>query len=556
MRSAAIRTLEGLFGLPPSSNGARCVRDLPVPMRDGVVLLADRWHPDTEGGGDDRAVPTLLVRSPYGRRSFFGFLYGRLYAQRGFQVVVQSCRGTFGSGGDFEPMLHEADDAADTVAWLREQPWFGGAFATMGASYLCFTQWALARARPPELRAMVASVGPHEFGPAILPGGALALDTALGFAAQVSGPPRSPLWAMARQVLERRRLAVAFRELPLVASCRDALGQRVPFLEDWLIHDQQSDPYWTAMDHTDALDTTETPVLLQGGWYDLFADVTISQYETLRRRGQRPYLTMGAWTHRDFGSHAWRTLMPETLAWLRVHLGASDDDGHALRSKPVRIFVLGADEWREYDDWPPPGLEERRWHLQPDRRLGADPPTSSMEDRYRYDPTDPTPSVGGALLFMGAGPRDNRELEARPDVLTYTSDPLEVPLTIFGAPRVELCFDTTLPTTDVFVRLCDVAPDGRSRNICDVLRRVSQDDLRPGGDGGVPLHLDLAPTACRFARGHRLRLQVSSGAHPRFARNPGTGDPTATATALACGDQVVRSAPGHASSITVLAEAR
>ena len=396
-----MKALERLLGLPPSTSGARCERDLRVPMRDGVELLADRWHPDRDTDRDP--MPTLLVRSPYGRRSIFGFLYGRLYAQRGFQVVVQSCRGTFGSGGDFEPMVHEADDAADTVAWLRGQQWFGGALATLGASYLCFTQWALARARPPELRAMVASVGPHRFGPAILPGGAFALDTALGFTAQVSGLPRSALWTMARQVVERRHLSVAFRELPLAASCRRALGRRVPFLDDWLAHDTPTDPYWTAMDHSDALDTLQAPVLLQGGWYDLFADVTTSQYESLRRRGQRPYLTMGPWTHRDFGSLAWRTLMPETLAWLRTHL---DGSGAALRAKPVRVFVLGAGEWREYDDWPPPGLSERRWYLQPDRRLGAASPTTTAEDRYRYDPADPTPSVGGALLFFGAGPRE------------------------------------------------------------------------------------------------------------------------------------------------------
>jgi putative CocE/NonD family hydrolase len=246
--------------------------------------------------------------------------------------------------------------------------------------------------------------------------------------------------------------------------------------------------------------------------------------------------------------------MPETLSWFRTHLDGSDGSAVAMRTKPVRVYVLGADEWREYDDWPPSGLSERRWYLQPGRRLGPASPSATTEDHYRYDPADPTPSVGGALLFFGAGPRDNRGLEARPDVLTYTSDPLDEPLTIFGAPRVELHIGTTMPTTDVFVRLCDVALDKRSLNVCDALVRLSREELGHPGDGPVPVRLTLSPTACTFARGHRLRLQVSSGAHPRYARNPGTGEPTATATTLLAGEQVVRSGPDRPSSVTFLAE--
>src|SRR2546428_3589883 len=146
-----------LAALPAPTSRAAREPDLRVPMRDGVTLLADRWVPS----GDP--APTLLVRSPYGRGSIFGFLYGRLFAERGFQVVVQSCRGTFGSGGVFEPMVREAGDARDTIEWMRGQAWFTGAYATIGASYLCFAQWAAARERVAELRAMIAQAGPHAF---------------------------------------------------------------------------------------------------------------------------------------------------------------------------------------------------------------------------------------------------------------------------------------------------------------------------------------------------------------------------------------------------------
>jgi putative CocE/NonD family hydrolase len=549
MRSAAIRTLEGLLGLPPSSNGARCVRDLPVPMRDGVVLLADRWHSDTEGGGDDRAVPTLLVRSPYERRSMYGFLYGRLFAERGFQVIVQSCRGTFGSGGSFRPMIDDATDGEDTVAWLRDQPWFGGEFATVGASYLCYAQWALAASCPPELRAMVAQVGPDRFGPAIYPGGVFALDTALGFAAHVSGPPVSPIRAMLSHVWDGRRMRVAHRELPLGETYAGALGRRVLFLEDWLEHEGADDPYWGAMDHRGAVDAVDAAVLLQCGWYDLFAADMISQYERLRSRGLQPHLTMGPWTHGQFGMGAWRVLMDETVAWLR----AAFEGATAPRRAPVRVFVLGADEWLELDEWPPAGCREETWYLTAQRGLTTEMPTRAGTSSYRYDPSDPTPSVGGALLFLGAGPKDNRALEQRSDVLTFTSAPLTQDLAVFGAPTVDLHVHWSAPSADLFVRLCDVEPSGRSTNICDTILRVSRD---PGtSDDGAPrrVRLTLSPTACRFIRGHRLRLQVSSGAHPRFARNPGSGEPIATAARLVDSHQTIFSGPDHPSSVTVLA---
>jgi putative CocE/NonD family hydrolase len=534
--------LERLLGLPAATSAARRERDLRVPMRDGVELLADRWFPASGSG------PLLLVRSPYGRASMFGFLYGRCYAERGFQVVIQSCRGTYGSGGDFEPMAHEAADAVDTVAWLRDQPWFDGRLATLGASYLCFTQWALAESAPPELRAMVASVGPHEFGPAIRPGGALALDTAIGFAAQVTGGGGT-LWKMASQTWKQPGFRRAFRELPLGESYQRALGTRVGWFEDWLAHDSPVDPYWSRMDHSKALDALDAPVLLQGGWYDMFAADTIGEYERLRDRGMRPHLTMGAWSHRDFGMHAWVSLMPEVLAWLRTHVSDEAPVGDdAVREHPVRVFVLGADEWREYDDWPPPGLVEHTWYLAREGRLVPSPSTVAGLDEYRYDPADPTPAVGGPLLFLGAGPKDNGSLEGRADVLTYTSERLEDDVTIFGAPRVEVHLQSSAASTDVFARLCDVDPSGRSTNVCDGLVRVER--VRDASIAeALPVRVTLSPTACRIERNHRIRLQVSSGAHPRFARNPGTGDPTATADRLVPAEQRVHHGPERRSCL-------
>jgi len=520
-----------------------CERDVPVGMRDGVVLLADRWHP---AGG---AGPTLLVRSPYGRRSMFGFLYGRLFAERGFQVVVQSCRGTFGSGGAFTPLVDDADDGADTIAWLRTQPWFAGEYATIGASYLGYTQWAQASGVP-ELRGLVAQVTSHAFGPSIRSSGAFALDTALGFAAQVTGPERSGPFTLVTQLVERRRLRAAFAELPLDAACRRALGTRVGWFEDWLDHDDPDDDYWAQADHTEALETTDAEVLLQGGWYDLFAAATVAEYAALRARGRTPSLTMGPWTHSQFGSFAWRSLMSETLGWLRSTLLGRPD----ARRAPVRVYVLGARTapWRDLDDWPPRDATEQVWHLAPERTLTRDRPEAEVDDSYRYDPGDPTPSVGGPLLFFGAGPKDNRELEARADVLTYTSPVLERDTIIVGSPTVELVGRTTAPSTDLFARLCDVYPDGRSINRCDAIVRLSARRGEIDPDGGFAVTITLSPIAACLRRGHQVRLQVSSGAHPRVARNLGCDDPVATATQLVAAEQSITVGGDRGSSLRLL----
>jgi hypothetical protein len=164
-------------------------------------------------------------------------------------------------------------------------------------------------------------------------------------------------------------------------------------------------------------------------------------------------------------------------------------------------------------------------HLRADGRLGDAADVEGAHTGFRYDPADPTPAVGGRHMSSGAGARDNRSLESRPDVLTFTAEPLDSALEVVGAPRLTLTFETDNPHADVFVRLCDVDPRGRSRNVTEVFRR-----LDPGR--GTTLSLELGACAHRFAAGHRLRLQVSGGAHPRYARNPGTGEPIATATSF------------------------
>ncbi len=192
---------------------------------------------------------------------------------------------------------------------------------------------------------------------------------------------------------------------------------------------------------------------------------------------------------------------------------------------------MGGGGRRFLPGWPPPGME-RRWYLQASGGLAEVPPAASEPDRFRYDPADPTPAVGGTSLSSNSGPRDNRALEVRADVLTYTTAPLKQDLELIGAVWAQLHLTSNTEHFDVFVRLCDVQPSGRSTNVCDGI-------LRCGPRATQPIRVDLWQTAHRFARGHRLRLQVSGGAHPRFARNLGTGEPLATGTRLAASDRTV-----------------
>jgi uncharacterized protein len=214
--------------------------------------------------------------------------------------------------------------------------------------------------------------------------------------------------------------------------------------------------------------------------------------------------------------------------WLRAQLRGETG---AVRDRPVRLYVEGAGQWREYDAWPPPGTIAQPWYLQPGGGLAPTAPRGqSSVDRYRYDPQDPTPTVGGPLLLAHvSGPRDNRAVEARPDVLVYTSPVLDRDLEIIGPVTATVHVRGSSPYHDVFVRLCDVEPSGRSVNICDGLVRLNQ-------RGAVPaepvVEVALWPAAHRFRAGHRIRVQVSGGAHPRYVRNAGTADPLATGTDL------------------------
>ncbi|MGW0584086.1 CocE/NonD family hydrolase, partial [Streptomyces sp. NPDC002920] len=283
------------------------------------------------------------------------------------------------------------------------------------------------------------------------------------------------------------------------------------------------------------------PVSTVGGWYDIFLPGQLRDYRALQEAGRNPRLTVGPWAHLSMGvGHAY------TAETLDYGLALARGEEPAERA-PVRLFVMGEEKWRDFPSWPPPGYEPTRFHLQPRGALSTEAPADSAPDRYRYDPADPTPAFGGARMAFGVrtGRVDNTEPEARPDVLTYTTPVLDNDVEVVGEVSAEIHFRSSLPYADVFVRLCDVDGKGRSTNVCDGLTGLT------GADATSTAVVRLWPTAYRFKRGHRIRVQVSSGAFPRFNRNPGTGEPRGSATTLRAADQLVLHDPEHPSAVVL-----
>lgn len=532
------RLVGKLAKLPPVKLHAVIVeRDLKIPMPDGVVLLADRYAPR----GSERP-PTILVRSPYGRRGFFGLLYGRLFAERGFQVVMQSTRGTFGSGGEFDPYGNEHDDGLATLAWLKQQSWFSGVLATNGISYLGLTQWAIARDAGSDIQALAIQASSSNFHDRTYAGGSFGLDNALSWTHLLAVQEQR---SVLNQWNAKRRLQTLFAHLPLRDLDQLAIGRHSPFFQAWLDHPEADSDYWQRRTFDTTLKDITAPINLVGGWYDIFLPWQIRDYRILRKAGKHPSLTIGPWAHSSFGLIA--AGISEALTWFNAHLLGNRSQ---LRQMPVRIFVTGANQWRDLADWPPPDAQSQRFYLQHAFGLAPElPPAASEPDQYRYDPADPTPALAGPVLMGNSQPTDNRTLEARSDVLTYTSTPLERDLDVIGPVQAELFVRSSLQHTDFFVRLCDVDQRGRSLNICDALLRVQPGQPAPAADGTLALTIDLWPTAHRFRSGHRLRLQVSSGAHPRYVRNTGSGEPLASATKLLVADQSIYHDPDHPSAI-------
>jgi uncharacterized protein len=549
--------------------------NVPVPMRDGTVLAADLFRPAGPG-----RYPVIVVRTPYDKtRSSLLPLVDTLGTVReGYVVVVQDVRGTSASQGRYRKYLHDADDGADSVAWAAAQEWSTGSVGMAGASYLGATQLHAARRRPPALKAIAPIFTPSaHYQGAEYEGGAFQLGRTLNgtanmaYASLLHREKQGEDVGVGRHVIESIVADpwAAFRRLPLVD-----LPRGTPWLSEydaWLAHPDCGD-FGRETAISEHFGLIDVPGLHVGGWYDIHLRGTLECYVGLRdgaasekaRANQRLIVT------------PWGHAIPDEVVgdiWLGPAASPMAAGFHALQLEffdtflkgepvteraPVRIFVMGANRWRDEGSWPLARARPARFYLRSGDLLSRQLPGDEAADQFVYDPRDPTPTVGGNTLLPGGGffmgPRDRRRIQQRPDVLVYTTDVLGEDLEVTGPLTARLHVATSGRDTDFTVALVDVYPDGRAIGIADGILRLryrngfkAQQLAEPGRP--YEIEVDLVATSNVFLAGHRIGLEISSSNFPRFDRNPNHGGVIATATE---GDLMT---PGN-TSFTMPAEPR
>src|SRR5215472_5478934 len=362
-------------------------RDVGVEMPDGVVLLGDLYRP----AGDDRPLPVVLIRSPYGRAGLAGVLFVAPLARQGYQVFVQSTRGTFGSGGLFRPFTSEREDGLATVAWLRDQPWCDGRVSMAGASYLGHTQWAVAPYADPPLASVSLNITAAKFSAAFYQHGVPSLQNVLTWVGLVGNQERG-LRAVVPTPRNMARMRRALRKVPLQAADVDVAGAPVAFWRDFVGHAGPGDQFWASADHDHADLTRLPPASMVTGWWDLFVPLQLRDFAAIRAAGGAARIIVGPWLHGEPAEL--KAITREDIAWLEHHLGG----GPPPPGPPVLLFLQQAGSWLEFDQWPPPDAVATPYYLRASGRLDLDAdPGDAAPDTFVYNPGDPTPSAGGPL---------------------------------------------------------------------------------------------------------------------------------------------------------------
>ncbi|WP_405177238.1 CocE/NonD family hydrolase [Nocardia sp. NBC_01377] len=498
--------------MPRHAMPVSVVHGQPIAMRDGTILRGDLYRPD-----EDARHRTVLMRSPYGERTARMMPIMPLL-EAGMAVLFQHCRGRGDSDGTFTPWVDEGDDGVDTVDWITAQPWSNGEVVATGGSYIAGCALQLASRRPPALKAVVASVTPHDFYEGLTyVGGALALGSAhhwstlQGLLGLLQAAATGDTTAYERLGAQMALLGTPPSEDGPLRE--DPVAREFPFWTEWVDHPER-DAYWEELASSLRHDRIEVPVLHTAGWFDAFLMGTLENH---RRLGGP--LVIGPWTHLSqdaaAGELTFGTAASAQMAGLEIqqiaHLA-----GFPAGGAPVRIFVMGANVWRDEQEWPPARAVGVPFYLHPDGLLSPRPPAADAEPtRFPHDPAAPVPTHGGGLLLpdpRNIGPRDQRVNAEHPGIVRFTTPPLEHDMEVTGAVAATLYGTTTAPGADWTVKLVDVWPDGREMNVLDSIRRSSSDD--------VVHEVDLVATSQVFAAGHRIRVEIAGSNYPRFDLHP------------------------------------
>jgi putative CocE/NonD family hydrolase len=573
-------------------------KNVPAEMRDGTTLVADVYRPG--GEASDGRYPVLLTRQPYGKElpTVTSYLNATKSAGRGYIVVIQDVRGRFDSGGEWNPSVHEFEDGYDTVEWAAELPGSNGDVGMYGASYFGMTQWQAAVMQPPSLKSIAPGItwGNYLNG-AQFRGGVRELGLRIYWWESVLALDS----LFRRYHKDREKLAEL---LPAHVDVIDNLPEEYGILPLKDLPDPGgvlphmfealdlgiADDVWKYLNIDGRYGDVDVPTFHIGCWYDVFLGETLRQYEAMKELAAEggsmpPRLLVGPWTHTttfpsmvgdlDFGLassgqflNCRGDMTDYHLRWFDATL--KGDEGSLAGEPPIEVFVMGENRWRGYEEWPVPGSREEKWYLRAHGVLSREAPagdTDGTTDEYDYDPKDPVPTVGGALLMPGvyrAGARDQRSIEDRPDVLVYTSEELAVDYTAIGAVYATLYAASSAPDTDFVARLVDVYPDGRAIGVTDGIIRASARDSYPAPGAIEPVEpspivpdevyeyvIDLWATGITFEAGHRLRVEITSSSFPRWDRNLNTGEDTRDSARSEVARQRIFHDPDRPSSITL-----
>ncbi|MGA2118726.1 MAG: CocE/NonD family hydrolase [Bryobacteraceae bacterium] len=502
---------------------------VPIPMRDGVRLYANIFLPS-----EHARVPAILVRTPYGKGEDLVPNYQAL-VDHGFAMVIEDVRGRYESEGEFHPLEQETPDGNDTLDWIARQSWCDGKIGMTGGSYLGIVQWKAALAGNPHLKAIFPVVaGDDDYRDRFYStGGAMKLGNRLEWMAE-----------NLRVFGYHPDFSSFVLHLPIRTADVAATGRAVDMFRTAVAH-PAFDSFWKSISVREQLAKVRVPVFSVGGWYDNFAESDLEAYAALRKTSGINRIAIGPWPHNmsikfagvDFGPGSWLPIRSLQLAWFDQWLLGKDSP--LLSEPPAHIFVMGANRWREFENWPPEQARPEEFYLEDGAALGDKPPRRAAAERYVYDPATPVPTRGGAVCcnprVFPWGPVDQRSLESRRDVLTYSTPPLTHDLEVIGPVTVDLYVSTSARDTDFTAKLVDVFPDGTARNLTDgILRlryRTTLERAVPATPGQVyRITVDAGVTGNVFEKGHRIRLEISSSNFPRFDRNPNTGTVAASET--------------------------
>lgn len=551
--------------LPPR-NDILVENRVAIPMRDGVTLYADVYRPAGDG-----THPVIVSRTPYSTERYPSAYAAAVYfSRRGYVYVYQDVRGRHESDGRWEPFRDDIEDGYDTVEWAARQPWSNGKVGMDGGSYLGQVQWRAAQAAPPHLVAIfprVASTSIYHDWITVNGGWRLAFNFGWGPVRQESRIMQNTGPHTMVGGPEGIRYENVVWHLPL-SEMQALVGRNAQFYKDWLAHPDY-DEYWRLLNVEEHFERIEVPVHTMGGFFDIFAQGTIRGYVGVSRRGanqrarEGSHMVIGPWEHgvsqvvgdMDWGADASVDTNALALRWFDYWLKGLENG--LAEEPPVKVFVMGRNEWRYENEYPLADTTYTPLYLrsggaangsQGDGRLSWEAPTGGAgQDTYRYDPGNPVPSLGGANccgVATPSGPRDQRPIEHRSDVLVYTGEALTEPVEIVGPVTLVLHASSTAVDTDFVAKLIDVYPDGRSINVAEGILRARH---REGLDRQVPLvpgqayemKIDMIGTAIRFQHGHRLRVHLTSSHFPQFARNLNNGEPYGTSEDPVVAEQTV-----------------